>query len=358
MSGNVLTAGSYSITTPLTNGISFSASGNLAVGTQLITLIGTGTPTVNSDFPITINTNSSSGNNICTTTIPVILPPMTYAIIGQDVWSWAAAPRLRALSNTGTGSDVSFGPNGTVKIVSFTQLWSTANVTRAANNLNNNAEKPDIVLYFAYDANPNSAITLALVQYINNGGCVIYGASSSASADPVNVLMQGVFGMATAQNQIPGTGTKDDNTYPIANLPDDPIINGPFGNLSGRYWGEDNESDGSRIMTSLPPNSVQIATAYNPFGKGTVNPEYSIVWYNDTKNFVYFGDCTGADFNNDEQNAFPASYSSSGIPQSKFYGNFRQPAGAPSQFVYNSALELNAVAWAIKKAAMSGINPR
>lgn len=356
VSVNVSRAGSYSITTPVTNGISFAASGNLAVGTQLITLIGTGIPTVNDNFPITINTNSPSGNTICSVDIPITLPPMTYAVIGQNVWSWAAAPRLRALSNTGMGTDVSFGPNGLVKIVTFSQLWSTSNVTTAANNLNNNAEKPDIVLYFAYDADPNSAITSALVTYINNGGCVIYGASSGASAAPVNTLMDGIFGMSTAQEQIAGY-PQDDNTYPIANMPNDPIINGPFGNLSGRYWGEDNASTGSRVMTSLPPNSVQIATAYNPFGKPTVNPEYSIVWYNDTKNFVYFGDCTGAAYNNNTQDAYPASYSSSGVPQSKFYGNYPNPAGAPSQFVYNSALELNAVAWAIKKAAISGINP-
>lgn len=355
VSVNVSRAGSYSITTPLTNGVSFSASGNLAVGTQLITLIGTGAPTVNSDFPITINTNSPSGNNTCTTTIPITLPAMTYGIIGSGDYSWASTQRRNALTN----GLLSFGPSGTVKIVSFTQLWSTSDVNTAANYLNGSftgGRQPDVVLYFAYGAAPNAAVTTALINYINQGGCVIYGSADNTSA-AVNILMNGIFGMSTAQAQIAGGPTVDDNTYPIANLPSDPVVNGPFGNVSGRHWGEDNSSTGSVIMTSLPANSIQIASAYNPYGKATVNPEYSIIWYNDSKNFLYFGDSVATTTSISQQNDYPSSYTTGGFPQSKFYGNYPQPTGAPSQYVYNSALELNGVAWAIKKAAVSGINP-
>jgi hypothetical protein len=66
---------------------------------------------------------------------------------------------------------------------------------------------------------------------------------------------------------------------------------------------------------------------------------------------VYFGDSTGAAQNNTEQRAYPSSYSDTGQPQSKLYGN------PTPQYIYNAALELNAVAWALKKAAVSGINP-
>lgn len=355
LSVNVSRAGSYSITTPVTNGISFSASGNLTIGTQLITLIGRGAPTVNADFPIIINTNSPSGNNVCTTTIPITLPAMTYAIIGSGSYSWASAERLNALTNGG----LSFGPNGRVKIVSFTQLWSTSNVNTAANYLNGSftgGQQPDVVLYFAYGAAPNAAITTALIDYINKGGCVIYGSADNTSA-AVNILMSGIFGMTTAQAQVAGGPTVDDNTYQVVNLPNDPVINGPFGNVSGRHWGEDNSSTGSVIMTALPSNSVQIASAYNPYGKPAVNPEYSIIWYNDNKNFLYFGDSVATTTSVSQQNDYPSSYTTGGFPQSKFYGNYPQPSGAPSQYVYNSALELNSVAWAIKKAAVSGINP-
>ncbi len=86
----VATPGSYSINTPIINGVSFSATGSFStVGTQPVTLNGSGAPTINTDFSITINTNSSLENNSCTATIPVTLPAMSYAIIGTDAtYSW------------------------------------------------------------------------------------------------------------------------------------------------------------------------------------------------------------------------------------------------------------------------------
>lgn len=348
----VSVAGSYSINTPLTNGISFSANGDFTVGTKTVTLAGSGTPTVNSDFPVTINANTSHGNSTCSATVPVTLPAMTYAIIGQSDYSWRSSQRMEALSNSNGG--LSFGPNGKIKIEEFKNLWMETNVDNAAGYLNNgfgsNKAQPDVILYFAQDASPNGNITTALSNYINHGGCVIYG-SADGTSSYVNILLNGVFGLQTAQAQAGGSAG-DDNDYPIALLPDDPIINGPFGNLAGKYWGEDNASTGSVILTALPAGSVQICSANNMFGKASVNPGYSIVWYNDSKNFVYFGDSTGSAYNNTDTGGYPSSYSSAGEPLSKLYG-----PGSSLQYIYNSALELNAVAWAVRKAADSGINP-
>jgi len=341
-------AGSYSIVTPRTNGILFYSSGNLSVGTQSITLSGIGIPTVNDDFHITINANSAEGNITCSTTIPMTLPAMTYAIIGNDLWSWNRSERKKAIT---TGA--SFGPQGTVKIVSFSELWSETSVGAAVNRLNN-PKKPDIILYFAYNATPSAALIQALINYINDGGCVIYGhASGGSGLSDTRALIEGIFpGFGTIDNVETQPINKDDCIYHIMNLPYDPIINGPFGNLSSRYWGEDNESIGTARVNALPPNSVQICSAVNSTfpDLNTIKPEYSVLWYNDSKNFVYFGDCTGVSTNNTSPREFPTIYNSAGVPQSKYYGH-------PVQFVYNSALELNAIAWAIKKAAVSGINP-
>ena len=345
----VTTSGSYNINTPLTNGIRFSASGNFTPGTHAVTLVGSGTPTVNSDFPITINANTPQGNNTCNTTIPLTLPAMTYAVIGSgSTYSWNSTARSQALTNGG----ISFGPNGIVKIVSFTELWSTSTVNTAAKYLNDgysNGTMPDVVLYFAYGATPNNTITAALRDYINKGGCVIYGSADGTSSD-VNTLMSGLFGISPAIAQ--SGGQTDDDVYVISNLPSDPVINGPFGNLSDRHWGEDNGTTGSVIMTELPPNSVQICTARSA-SKTSQNPQYSIVWYNDSKNFLYFGDSVGSSTTDNSTSAYPAKYNGQGLPLSKNYG----PGTAWNQFIYNSALELNAVAWILKKAAISGINP-
>lgn len=348
MNINVSQPGSYNIYTETKNGISFRASGSFAAtGTQTVELPGTGIPTINEDFQVVIKANTSLGSAECSVLIPIILPDMTYAIIGSGVWSWAATPRTNALSNTGSAS---FSPDGLVRIKSFKQLWSTTSTSTATTNLTNGingGKYPDVVLYFAYGADPTSALTTALLNYINAGGCVIYG-SSDNTATAVNTLMSGLFGISPAQNQ---TGGGDDNVYPIANNSSDPIINGPFGNLAGMYWGEDNTSNYSIVMSSLPPNSVQICTAQSTSKPG-IDPVISIVWYNNSKNFVYFGDSTGASTSDTSTGAYPAIYRNN-LPASKLYG----PGSTNNRYVYNAALELNAVAFMIRKAAVSGINP-
>lgn len=354
MNVNVSEIGSYSITTPLVNGIRFTSTGTFnSTGSQQITLRATGAPKGHIDFPISINANTVNGNATCKTTIPMTLPKMTYGIIGNGWWSWGEGARKIALE-----SEQSFGPNGITKTLGIEELWHAkglGSVEKAIKHLNDISRKPDIILYFSYGAKPTEKLSTALANYVNQGGVLIYG-STDGDEKQTNIMMKGIFGVETAQKQIKGKPSVD-NVYAINNIPNDPIINGPFGEIGGKYWGEDNDSDQSIVITQLPSNSIQIASAYNQFGKQDVNPNYSMVWYNDSKNFVYFGDSVGASKNNLDKDGFPASYSDEGIPQSKFYGNWPRPASAPGQFVFNSTLELNVVAWAIRKAATSGINP-
>lgn len=348
MKVTVSSPGSYMIETPETQGISFHADGKFNnTGTFTVTLSGRGTPTINTDFPVTVLANTPQGNNSCIATIPVTLPSMTYAVIGRsnNTYTWDSGPRKSALAN-----GQSFGPDGVVRIMAFTPLWITEDVNTARDYLDGgyNGKYPDVVLYFAYGAAPDEGLTTALENYIDKNGCVVYGAADGTS-DQVNILMEGLFGTRPAIAQSGGAG--DDDVYLISNMQDDPVINGPFGNLSGRHWGEDNGTTGSVIIKGLPENSVQVCSARS-LSKTIQDPVYSIVWYNDSKNFLYFGDCPGSEISNNDIGGYPSNYDSRGIPLSKFYGpgNYRQ-------YVYNSALELNAVAWAAKKAATSGINP-
>ena len=116
--------GSYEISTPLTSGISFVAKGVFpTTGTHQIILLGSGKPTVNADFPVTVHSNTTDGNTTCSALIPITLPAMTFAVIGSGIYSWNEGARKNAITNGG----VSFGMNGIVRIESFTQLWSTTN---------------------------------------------------------------------------------------------------------------------------------------------------------------------------------------------------------------------------------------
>lgn len=67
---NVTTAGTYNVSTTLTNGMTFSGTGTLATGAQTITLTGSGTPTTagNTTIPVTV------GASTCSFTITVVAP--------------------------------------------------------------------------------------------------------------------------------------------------------------------------------------------------------------------------------------------------------------------------------------------
>jgi hypothetical protein len=340
MTVTVSAPGSYSIEGSSNSGISFKATGVFfSVGSHTVTLTGTGKPTINADIPITIQSNSPDGNTFCSATAKITLPRMTYAIIGNDIWSWNTTVRRNAFNGA------SFGPSGIVKMTAFDNLWVTNSVTTAESRMLD-AAKPDIILYFSYGTTPSTTLSNRLAAYVRAGGVLIY--ASDGNAAPTNTLLTGIFGAGAATSVRIGS---TDNDYLINTLPNDPLINGPFGNLSGKYWGEDN--DGAVYLTQLPPNSVQVCAANNQAANASISPDYSMVWYNENLNFVYFGDCTGASTNNTETGAYPTIYTG-GLPMSKRYGTYA--SGNP--YIYNSALEMNAVAWGIKKAANSGINPR
>lgn len=346
---NVNTLGSYDINTIVTNGVQFSASGTFTTtGTQTIKLTGVGTPTVNTNFDVNIISNTTEGNANCSTTIPITLPRMTYAIIGTGDYSWNNDYRKSAFNSS------SFGTNGKVKIVGLTQLWSLTDVNVAATNLNGSGEKPDIILYYSYGANPNSNITTALNNYIAKGGVVIYGSSDNTAAQ-TNILLQGIYGTTNPPVAYDRGGSSNQNDYQINNNPSDPIINGPFGNLSSKYWGEDNS--GSVFVKNLPSTATQIASANNQYSNMSISPDHSILWYDDHYNFAYVGDSVAAAWDtNTSTTGWAAIFNqSTGSPVSKSFGYWN--SGTPGTvFVFNSAMDLNLVAWALNKAATAGIN--
>ncbi|MCJ7933449.1 MAG: hypothetical protein MUW56_07390 [Chryseobacterium sp.] len=344
---NVSSIGSYSISTGTVNGVSFSASGVFSTtGTQTITLAGNGIPTVNNDFTVTVTSNTISGNASCTATIPVVLPAMTYAIIGNGDYSWNSTQRTTALA-----SSSNFGTNGKVKIAGLTKLWTATNARDAVTNLSSST-KPDIILYFAWGANTNTVLSSVLASYINQGGCLLFGSADNTSW-AVQVLLNGIYGAGAPQAS---NNSSNQNDYLLKAIASDPIINGPFGNLSGKYWGEDNS--GSVFVSNFPSTAVQLASANNPYSNRSINPDVSIIWYDDNKNFAYIGDSVASAWDTNTFNTGWASIykQATSSPSSKLFG-YWDSSTAGTVYVYNAALELNMVNWLLKKAAIAGINP-
>lgn len=90
----VTTAGTYSITAT-SNGMTFTASGSLAVGAQQITLTATGTPTADGTFPVAIN----AGTAPCSVDVDV-----DAATTSLGTWSFTQG----ATTFSGTFSDAGF----------------------------------------------------------------------------------------------------------------------------------------------------------------------------------------------------------------------------------------------------------
>ncbi|WP_313376976.1 hypothetical protein [Chishuiella sp.] len=272
---------------------------------------------------------------------------MTVAIIGNGDYSWNNSYRKSVFNSS------SFGPSGKVKIKNLSILWSTTDVNIAANSLTSGTQ-PDIVLYYAYGAAPNSSISTALANYINKGGVVIYGTADNTASD-ANILLQGIYGTTNPPVAYNRGTSSNVNDYQINNLPDNSIINGPFGNLSSKYWGEDNS--GSVFVQNLPSSALQIASANNPYSNQSISPDDSIIWYDESHNFVYVGDSVAAAWDTTtSKTGWAAIFNqSTGLPKSKLFGYWNSGT-AGTVFVYNAALDLNLLAWAINRAAVSGIN--
>ncbi|GAB6009432.1 hypothetical protein [Dysgonomonas reticulitermitis] len=361
MNINISKPGSYDIYTETKNGIYFKGSGTFAgTGLQTVILYGHGTPTINEDFRIQIKANTLLGSAECSLVIPIILPAMTYAVIGQagtDSWySWSSTRRSTALTN-----GLNFGLTGIIKMESpLSRLWETDNAATAVTNLDNGVggRQPDIVLYTGFSGPSSTALGQALARYVNKGGCIVYY-TDDGNVNNTNTTINGIFGSTYSVSAI-GTGSPnnyEDQLYQVNNNPNDPIIDGPFGNAAGYYWGEDNVHQQTLILSQLPPNSVQVCSASNPNHKDWSYMSSSVVWYSKDKNFVYFGDTTGAErvsSGNGTDNGWPNLYTTAGKPVPKRYG-FQD--SSRWQLCYNSILEMNAIAYFIRQAAVSGINP-
>ena len=76
---NVTTAGTYTITAPMVNGVSFSATGTLAVGSsQNIRLLSSGTPTAAGTFQYALNTTAPASNCGFSLTVQAAPTPAMY----------------------------------------------------------------------------------------------------------------------------------------------------------------------------------------------------------------------------------------------------------------------------------------
>ena len=308
---NVSSPGYYSFSAEAA-GMYFSRSGEWATGgLQSVTLLSTGKPTQAGIVPITITGESSGGNVTCDKNITVSYRSIKIAGFGGGTYQPATAGAAQS-SKAIIQSLANFGATGTVPTQGLTIIDGAYN--RISTIMSQN---PDIIV-IGYNYHTTAADNLVLQDFVNNKKGFVFAMtqdSPSADAAMINAICGSSIGITTGG----GGGA----VYLMPNL-DNPILNGPFGDIRNRYWGED-------AGTTSRVNAI-------PAGATSLSAGNEIIWYN---NFVWVGDggFTSGDRTNTSSTIWPCLNDAQGRPIVKTQY---------SQTVYNAYFYANLIAYAIK----------
>ncbi|WP_241330152.1 hypothetical protein [Chryseobacterium arthrosphaerae] len=351
---NVSALGSYTITTNTVDGISFNGSGTFtSTGNQNVTLYGTGTPSSTSVKTITVTSDSQGGvSTTCSVNVVVAIPKKTVLHIGAETaygYSAYTGPSRRLMdspSNFGTTA------SSIVKYEGFNHISlgnsPSASALQAA--LNN---KPDIVIIgFSYA--PDAASASHIASYLNKKGVVI-----ALMEEPLSI--QRMFQAIYADPTISAShGSGAGSVYSLVST-DDPILNGPFGDVRGKLWGEDASVtvNISGLTSGFIPYSY--AQAINVSGSrngvsGLRSSNVNLVWFGDG-GFLSNEKANGDEYPSISIEPFVAPSSGGYFPVEKSsYGVAGNGYASGSMQVQNSILFANMVAWAVQQAESNGIN--
>jgi len=335
--------GSWSITSNTVNGISFKGYGVFtSIGAQEVTLYASGTPNSTATANFTLTSNSYGEVEMtCRVSVTMAVPTKTILGVGDTFYNVSNNYAPNKLMS----ADINFGtyPNSTVKFVKPFK-FITASGESAIRTALSSSNPPDILIT-GYPFGALTGLVPDFINYLNKGGVVILYCQDN---NFVQSLMRIIFGDNSISSQN-GGGAGSRYMFPILN--DDPIINGPFGNLGGKYWGED-----ASITTTLPalvsnPNITVYSTSP---ADGSVS-----AFRHNSLNLVFVGDggfnaCCGTSLI-----AYPFAVDSNNIPQEKANygpGSFSSTNGSGP--VANSIFFANALAWAINVSQSKGINTK
>lgn len=269
-----------------------------------------------------------------------------------------------------------FGPNkgNIVRSMGFKHINVTVNI-----NLKEElrkAVKPDIVIIgqeFFYDV-PTQA---ELLNYIKEGGVLLL--MSDAADTPVEYkialqkFLNSVFNVASIQSSYvnnPSGGS----LYRLGNF-QDPILNGPFGDVRDKLWGDDYTK--TTTLTGIPEdyiipysNAHAINRADKPDGVTMFRHKfYNFMWIGDggfLSNYMPNGIPSPNDprwivgvFDPKQKEVYrqrPFGTDKNNLPIPMKYGEQGNGVARNSQNIYNSTVFANFMTWASIQAEFFGIN--
>ncbi|MDR1592512.1 MAG: hypothetical protein LBS16_06490 [Prevotellaceae bacterium] len=296
--------------------MSFSRMGKWdGIGKQSVTLLSSGKPTTAGRIPVVINGNSAGGDVVCHDTIPVAYRAIKVAGVGSANTMYhpggGALDRAATRILTAPGN---FSLSGKFPTQGITVTGITNSHIEDALNTN-----PDI-LVIGYNCIPSADQSRLLKDYIENEKGVVFlftQSNPSAIAEAINIIC----GSSISVNGDGAGGA----VFKLLDV-DHAILNGPFGDIRQKYWGED--AGTTAHVSAIPDGAIALGDQNTIFVYGN-----GLLWAGDGG---FLSDDEG---DNTSKIYYPCKMNADGYPVVNT--SFKEP-------VYNSVLYANAIAWAIE----------
>jgi len=315
--------GTYTINVSSTDnpGFSYIGSGNLtSIGTSLIRVYGSGTPTKAGSIPFVITINNAT----CNINLDVVLPPKNVLMLGTN-----SSYVRNALNNT-----TNFGPNGTSKIESINIIQSGS---YTATQLENAIEKQNVqVILMGWGWNVPTNILDILSNFVKNKKGFVFWVESQNRGDNIKYFLDKTYGgNVTMTNNDYGIYTaKISSDVPATN----PYINGVFGSAAGKYFRADDAASWvGAVPGTLPPSLNYLVHLPANGGAGiNTNSERNTEIYGDGF-FMYsdwgFINNTGNQYGSNNPIGFSTNQTSGNSSNGTTVSNVVVPAGQVANWI-------------------------
>ncbi len=341
----------YVIETDVVDGLSFRGEGKLnSTPIQTVRLMGSGTPTTYDDKIFTLTTNSKKTGATCSVTVFIVIPTKKVLTIGTG-----STYGYNLANNRPSGIMMREPRNYGVLEESVVKYegWSIIDGGNgpSATNLQNyllGSDPVDMVI-IGYSWGPSDAEADILVEYLRKKGVILMYCEESGGNQRVS---RRIFNDPSISQSTTG-GTGDGRTYSLP-LIDDPILNGPFGDIRGEKWGDD--ATDVVYMSNIPYSDIIIYSNATNANNNTGSVVGAITAYrHKVFNLIWVGE---GGFNSQAGNSgeltssticpFMIDSNNKPIPKTTY--------GPTGTRIYNSTFTANALCWAIRQAQFNGIN--
>lgn len=354
--------------------------------TKSFRLTGNGTlnPTAGLEpFKLRIKSNSSA-NSYCEVTISPVDDVMNILVLGDiNLLHGYSISRLQGGAGKVFNDPRNFGPNDNsiVKMGEINYITSAlydfggstgADSYKWVTGIGNNGKIADLV-YISFPVVFGNRTAELLIDYLDKGGVIVAFLENS---DGAQYLARHLFGFSNINGELIAgiDGGVAGSVYPFpANstlVPDeaireqilrqyegDPILNGPFGDVRDKQWGEDAST--TAALYNFPvndPNVTIYSYRQNLSRIGALPSSDRVVAYkyeSPNRNIVWFGDGGFMSSGTSGQNHVSTTICPFYWNETTMFPVFKPVYGATGTNlwqVYNSTAFCNIMAWGVKKS--------